>query len=76
MFARFVTFTMVAVLAACSSGSSPVAPTASGQTPSPASTGPPTVTLSATGFSPQEIAVSIMAEVIQVLNEGNSTNRE
>lgn len=59
MFARFVTFTMVAVLAACSSGSSPVAPTASGQTPSPASTGPPTVTLSATGFSPQEIAVPI-----------------
>jgi plastocyanin len=62
VFARLVIFTACAVLTACSSGSSPAAPTPvdDGR---PAPSGPPTVTLSATGFSPQEITVAVGGRV-------------
>ena len=63
MFARSVMFASVAVLAACSSGSSPSGPTPPVQAPPGASAGPPTVTLSPTGFSPQEIVVPIGGRV-------------
>jgi plastocyanin len=64
VFARSVMFTAVAALsAACGSASSPVAPTAPVQDSPPAATGPPTVTLSASGFSPQEITVPVGGRV-------------
>jgi plastocyanin len=64
VFARSVMFTAVAALsAACGSASSPVAPTAPVQASPLAPTGPPTVTLSASGFSPQEITVPVGGRV-------------
>ena len=61
--ARTVMFTAVAALAACSSASSPVAPTPPVQASPAAPSGPPTVTLSATGFAPQEITVPVGGRV-------------
>jgi plastocyanin len=66
---RFWIFVTVALLVACGSSSSPVAPA---PMPSPAPPGPvvppppaapPTITISATGFSPLEITVGIGARV-------------
>ena len=60
MFERCVLVTAVALLASCSSSSSPVAPTP----PVPAApAGPSAITLSATGFSPQEVTVLVGARV-------------
>jgi plastocyanin len=63
VFARSVAFIVISVLSACSSASSPVAPSASTQTPPAGSAGPPTVTLSATGFAPREITVPVGGHV-------------
>ena len=60
MFERCVLVTAVALLASCSSSSSPVAPTP----PVPAApAGPSAITLSATGFSPQEVTILVGARV-------------
>jgi plastocyanin len=50
--------TAVALVAACSS-SSPVAPSSQPQPGPAAPAGPPTITVSATGFSPQEVTVPV-----------------
>ena len=63
MFARSVFLIAAALLAACSSGSSPVAPTPPVQGSPPGPSGPPTVTLSASGFSPLEITVPVGGRV-------------
>jgi hypothetical protein len=57
--------TAATVLAAWGCSSSPVAPTSSSQTTTsvPGPSGPPTVTISTSGFSPLEITVPIGARV-------------
>jgi plastocyanin len=52
----------VAMLAACGSASSPAGPTPVSQDP-PGPAGPPTITLSATGFTPQEVTVAVGGRV-------------
>jgi hypothetical protein len=55
-----------AVLAACGCSSSPVAPTPSASPPGPTTPAPgesPTVTISASGFSPPEITLPIAGRV-------------
>jgi plastocyanin len=52
---RFLTFTAVAMVAACGSSSSPMSPA-----PTPSG---PAVTISATGFSPLEITIPVGARV-------------
>jgi len=60
VFERCVLVTAVALLASCSSSSSTVAPTP----PVPAApAGPSAITLSATGFSPQEVTILVGARV-------------
>ncbi len=66
MFERCVLVTAVALLAACGSSSSPVAPTPPGPAAPVPPAGPSTVTISATGFSPQEVTVPVGARVIFV----------
>lgn len=63
MFARSVFLIAVALLAACSSASTPVAPTPPVQASPPSPSGPPTVTLSASGFAPVEITVPVGGRV-------------
>jgi plastocyanin len=60
VFQRCVLAAAVALLAACGSSSSPVAPTPPAPTP-PA--GSSTITIAATGFSPQELTVPVGARV-------------
>jgi hypothetical protein len=63
VFERCVPVAAAALLAACSSSSSPVAPTPPvTETPAPPA-GPSTITLSATGFSPQDVTVPVGARV-------------
>lgn len=66
MYVRYVIVTAGIVLAAWACSSSPVAPTpptsTAPGTPAPPA-GPPTVTISATGFSPLEITVPLAARV-------------
>jgi plastocyanin len=66
VFERCVLVTAVALLAACGSSSSPVAPTPPGLVAPVPPAGPSTVTISATGFSPQEVTVPVGARVIFV----------
>jgi len=66
VFARFGMCVAVVMLAACGSASPPAAPTPVGQDP-PAPAGPTTITLSATGFTPQEITVPV-GERVTFLN--------
>jgi plastocyanin len=63
VFARFVTFIGAAALAACGTASSPASPTPPSQAPPAGSAEPPTVTLSAAGFIPQEITVAVGGRV-------------
>jgi plastocyanin len=63
VFERCVLVTAVALLTACGSSSSPLAPTPPGPAAPAPPAGPSTVTVSATGFSPQELTVPVGARV-------------
>jgi plastocyanin len=63
VFERVLIVTASILLTACGSSSSPIAPTPSDPTSPAPPAGPPTVTISATGFSPLEITVPVAARV-------------
>jgi plastocyanin len=62
VFGRSLLLIAIALPAACSS-SSPVAPTSQPPTGPAAPAGPTTITISATGFSPQDVTVAVGSAV-------------